>query len=227
LEKPYEIKIVESEDGSHTLFHTGLNETYHSMHGAVQESEHVFIQAGLERKMAAPKNSIHIFEVGFGTGLNAWLTYKRVAGTDLKIIYHSIEPYPLEEEIYSRLNYVQTTKDETLRDFFSALHHAPWNEEVELNNNFTLKKIKSRLEEYQRPEGIFDIIYYDAFAPSKQAEMWLPENIQKVYALLNKGGLLVTYCARGQFKRDLKEIGFLVETLPGPPGKKEMTRGVK
>jgi tRNA U34 5-methylaminomethyl-2-thiouridine-forming methyltransferase MnmC len=227
LEKPYEIKIVESEDGSHTLFHTGLNETYHSMHGAVQESEHVFIQAGLEQKIPAPENTLHIFEVGFGTGLNAWLTYKRVAGTDLKVVYHSIEPFPLGEEIYSKLNYVQTTEDEALRDFFSTLHKAPWNEEVTLNSNFTLKKIKSRLEEYQLPVGIFDIIYYDAFAPSKQAEMWLPENIQKAHALLNKGGLLVTYCARGQFKRDLKAVGFLVETLPGPPGKKEMTRGVK
>jgi tRNA U34 5-methylaminomethyl-2-thiouridine-forming methyltransferase MnmC len=227
LEKPYEIKIVESEDGSHTLFHTGLNETYHSMHGAVQESEHVFIQAGLEQKIIAGLPTVYIFEVGFGTGLNAWLTYKRIAGTNLKAVYHSIEPYPLEKEIYSRLNYTQATQDETLRDFFSALHHAPWNEEVSLNRNFTLKKIKSRLEECQLPEGTFDIVYYDAFAPSKQAEMWLPENIQKVYALLNKGGLLVTYCARGQFKRDLKEVGFLVETLPGPPGKKEMTRGVK
>ena len=171
MEKPYEIKIVESEDGSHTLFHTGLNETYHSMHGAVQESEHVFIQAGLDQKITTAENAIHIFEVGFGTGLNAWLTYKRIAGTGLKVVYHSIEPYPLEEKIYSKLNYVQTTQDKNLGDFFSALHRAPWDEAVQLNDSFTLKKIKARLEEYQISSGNFDVIYYDAFAPSKQAEI--------------------------------------------------------
>jgi tRNA U34 5-methylaminomethyl-2-thiouridine-forming methyltransferase MnmC len=225
--KPNEIKIIESGDGSHTLFHSGLNETYHSMHGAVQESEHVFIKAGLE-ELLAKKNPIRIFEVGFGTGLNAWLTYKRIAGSDAKVIYHSIEPYPLTEEIYTNLNYTKDSEDKTLNDFFSKLHNAPWNEELEMNGNFILKKIKLRLEDYNSiPEGNFDLIYYDAFAPSKQADMWLPENILKMYSMLSEGGLLVTYCARGQFKRDLKAAGFTVETLEGPPGKKEMTRGRK
>ncbi len=223
---PQEIKIVASGDGSHTIFHSGLNETYHSMHGAVQESEHVFIKAGLEQLISS-KTCIHIFEVGFGTGLNAWLTYKAIAGSASKIIYHSIEPYPLSEEIYSQLNYTKDIEDKSLNDFFLKLHTAPWDEEVELNSNFVLKKIKAKLEEYKPQEGYFDLIYYDAFAPSKQAEMWLPENIEKVYNLLTKGGILVTYCARGQFKRDLKAVGFTVETLVGPPGKKEMTRAEK
>ena len=221
-----EIKIIASRDGSHTLFHSGLNETYHSMHGAIQESEHVFIKAGLEQ-FTTKKNTIHIFEVGFGTGLNAWLTYKAIKGTAIKIIYHSLEPFPLAEEIYTQLNYTSGSEDKDLNDFFLALHKAPWEKEVALNENFTLKKIKTKLEAYSPQTDYFDLIYFDAFAPSKQAEMWLPENIQKVYALLNKGGILVTYCARGQFKRDLKSVGFLVETLMGPPGKKEMTRGVK
>ncbi len=223
--KKQEITLVESADGSHTLFHAGLNETYHSMHGALQESEHVFIQAGLE-PVLANKKTIHIFEVGFGTGLNAWLTYKKVAGSDSKILYHSIEPFPLEESLYANLNYV-SSEEKSLKDFFQELHQAPWGEEVKLNDNFTLKKIKTRLEDYQPAAGFFDLVYYDAFAPSKQAEMWLPENLRKVFSSLTKGGLLVTYCARGQFKRDLKAEGFTVETLPGPPGKKEMTRGVK
>jgi tRNA U34 5-methylaminomethyl-2-thiouridine-forming methyltransferase MnmC len=221
-----EIKIIESGDGSHTLLHSTLNETYHSMHGAVQESEHVFIRSGLEPLIPA-KKTIRIFEVGFGTGLNAWLTYKKVENSDTKIIYHSLEPFPLKESIYTQLNYTKSSENKNLQDFFLQIHQAEWNKEVELNNNFILKKIKLKLEDYTPVDQNFDLVYYDAFAPSKQAEVWLPENLQKVYALLTKEGILVTYCARGQFKRDLKEIGFLVETLPGPPGKKEMTRGKK
>ena len=224
--KQQEIKIIESGDGSHTLFHSGLNETYHSMHGAIQESEHVFIKAGLEQFLPH-KDTVKIIEVGFGTGLNAWLSYKRIAGTSTKIIYHSLEPYPLGEDIYSQLNYSKNSSDVALQEFFPQLHQAPWDKEVQLNSNFALKKIKLRLEDYLVSEQDFDLIYYDAFAPSKQAEVWLPENIQKVYSLLSEKGILVTYCARGQFKRDLREIGFSVETLLGPPGKKEMTRGVK
>jgi tRNA U34 5-methylaminomethyl-2-thiouridine-forming methyltransferase MnmC len=224
--KQQEIKIIESGDGSHTLFHSGLNETYHSMHGAVQESEHVFIKAGLEQFLPH-KNIIKIVEIGFGTGLNAWLSYKKIAGTSTKIIYHSLEPYPLDKEIYTQLNYSKNLTDTSLQEFFLQLHQAPWDKEIELNGNFILKKIKLRLEDYTAPEQNFDLVYYDAFAPSKQADVWLPENIKKVYSLLSEKGILVTYCARGQFKRDLKEVGFLVETLLGPPGKKEMTRGVK
>lgn len=196
------------------------------MHGAVQESEHVFIKAGLEQLIATTP-VVKIFEVGFGTGLNAWLSYKRVAGTEVKIVYHSVEPFPLPEEIYTKLNYVQASEQQFLKDFFIELHRAPWNEETELNKNFVLKKIKSKLEEYEPGKEKFHLVYYDAFAPSKQAEMWLPENIEKVYSCLLPKGILVTYCARGQFKRDLKAQGFTVEALPGPPGKKEMTRGRK
>ncbi len=196
------------------------------MHGALQESEHVFIQAGLEPFLLI-KPEVNIFEVGFGTGLNAWLTYKRIAGSDTKVVYHSIEPFPVEEALYSKLNYVNSSEEKALKEFFLELHQAPWDEAVKLNENFTLKKIKSRLEDYEPATQFFDLVYYDAFAPSKQAEMWIPENITKVHACLSNGGVLVTYCARGQFKRDLKAQGFTVETLPGPPGKKEMTRGVK
>jgi len=195
------------------------------MHGALRESEHVFIQAGLERMLEKPV--VRIFEVGFGTGLNAWLTYKRVKELDTQIIYHSVEPFPLPEEIVEKLNYIQQEEDQSLKDFFLTLHRTPWNEEAALHKNFTFKKIEQRLEDYEAPKDFFDIIYYDAFAPSKQAEMWLPENIEKVHTSLTQGGILVTYCARGQFKRDLKAQGFTVETLLGPPGKKEMTRGTK
>ena len=224
--EPKSIKIIASGDGSHTIFHEGLNETYHSMHGAIQESEHVFIKAGL-LELIAKKNTIKIFEVGFGTGLNAWLVYKAIAGSSIKIVYHSLEPYPLPEALFLQLNYTDGIEDKEVKDFFLKLHNAPWDLEVEMNSNFIVKKIKTKLEEYIAKEDFFDLVFYDAFAPSKQAEMWLPENIQKVYNLLLKEGVLVTYCARGQFKRDLKAVGFTVETLLGPPGKKEMTRATK
>ena len=222
------LKIIESGDGSHTILHKGLNETYHSTHGARQESAYVFIKEGLEKGIANGLKSISIFEVGFGTGLNAWLTYKKIKSTEgVNVIYHTVEPYPLDHSLYSKLNYVANEEDASVKDFFEQLHQAPWDLEVELNGNFSLKKIKSTFEEVRIEEAFFDIIYYDAFAPSKQATMWVPENIAKAFFMLKKGGLLVTYCANGQFKRDLKAVGFLVETLVGPPGKKEMTRGLK
>ncbi len=224
--KQDELKIIESADGSHTIFHSGLNETYHSVNGAVQESEHVFIQAGLELVLPTP-NAIKIFEVGLGTALNAWLSYKHLLGTVTKIIYHSIEPYPLPESFYTQLNYAKNSSNKALQEFFLLLHNAPWEQEVALTPNFIFKKIKLKLEDYQVSDQDFDLVYFDAFAPSKQAEVWSLENIQKVYALLRKGGILTTYCASGQFKRDLKNAGFTIETLLGPPGKKQMTRAVK
>jgi len=222
------LKIIESADGSHTLFHSGLNETYHSTNGALQESEHVYINAGLVPKIASGTTEISIFEVGFGTGLNAWLTYKHIQNTSVKIIYNTIEPFPLSKEIYDALNYVKAIEDDALKRFFIRLHEAEWNKLIEVAPNFMIRKIKTTLEKLKESDfDKVDLVYFDAFAPSKQAEIWLPENLQKIYDLMKKGGAMVTYCARGQVKRDLKAIGFEVETLLGPPGKKEMTRAIK
>jgi tRNA U34 5-methylaminomethyl-2-thiouridine-forming methyltransferase MnmC len=216
------IRIIESADGSHTLYHPALNETYHSTHGALQESTHVFIEAGLEPQLPR-QDRLQILEVGFGTGLNAWLTLQKATSHQHPILFHTLEPYPIEETLYSKLNYT----GEAEKSLFLQMHQCAWETEVALTPYFTIRKIQQTLEVYEAPESVYDLIYFDAFAPSKQAEVWVLSNIEKIYRMVRPGGVLVSYCARGQFKRDLKAAGFEVETLPGPPGKKEMTRGVK
>jgi tRNA U34 5-methylaminomethyl-2-thiouridine-forming methyltransferase MnmC len=217
------IEIITTADGSHSLLNTALHETYHSKHGAVQESKHVFIREGLENFLATSnKKEIGIFEVGFGTGLNAWLTWQRCKELHCKIFYSSIESYPLQPEIWKTLNYV----NETERSDFALLHTAPWNTGEKISDDFILNKINDTLQ-HVTLKSFYDIIYFDAFAPNKQPEMWELPILTKVVASLNEGGIFVTYCAKGQLKRDLKSLGLHVESLPGPPGKKEMVRAKK
>jgi tRNA U34 5-methylaminomethyl-2-thiouridine-forming methyltransferase MnmC len=214
------IEIIESEDGSHTLFNPDLNETYHSHHGAITESRHVFIKEGLEK---TGKENVKILEVGFGTGLNSLLAFEYAEKNGIKLWFESLEPFPLKEEIYSKLNYGKFT-GENLQEKFILLHECEWEKAVHLSPLFTLLKRKQRLEDVIL-EKDFDCIFFDAFAPNKQSEVWDLTNLQKCSSALNPNGILVTYCAQGQFKRNLKQAGFEVESLPGPPGKKEMTRG--
>lgn len=206
------IKIIVTSDGSNSLLNTELDETYHSRHGAVQESVHVFINNGLDKIQG---NEISILEIGFGTGLNALLT----ALSDKKISYTSLEAFPLDKEVFDSLNYEP-------KNLLQQLHSAVWDEWVQVNPNFTLKKIHTTLQEVSLTDK-YDLIYFDAFAPSKQPEMWELPILKKVCDTLTPGGIFVTYCAKGQLKRDLKSLGMEVETLPGPPGKKEMVRGTK
>ncbi|MTI33072.1 tRNA (5-methylaminomethyl-2-thiouridine)(34)-methyltransferase MnmD [Xanthovirga aplysinae] len=223
-----EIKIIITEDGSNSLYVPELNETYHSFHGAINESEHVFIQKGLN--FWCEKHSsqeISILEIGFGTGLNALLSLRQVLKTGLQINYTTLEPYPLDGVIVSKLNYGDLMKDNQLADFFGQLHKAPWNEVFPISDSFRLNKQNKKLEDFEGKARAFDLIYFDAFAPNKQAELWTLESLQKAVEMLKEEGVLVTYCAKGQFKRDLKTAGMEVETLDGPPGKKEMVRGIK
>ncbi len=229
------VKIIVTEDGSHSLYHQDLKETYHSFHGALQESKHVFIDKGLRfwRTKKGLPGSVKIFEVGLGTGLNALLAAQFAMESGISIEYTGVEPFPLEEDIINQLNYAtQLNTDEfesnQLTHTFQQIHKSDWEKEVKLNPHFQLTKHKARLEDYPaKNAGNYDLIFFDAFAPSKQAELWEISIIQKCYDLLQKGGVFVTYSAKGQLKRDLKSVGFEVETLPGPPGKKEMVRGVK
>lgn len=208
-----DVKIILTSDGSHSLLNTTLDETYHSRHGAVQESQHVFIKNGLEFFAERnPVRPIKVFEVGFGTGLNALLT----VNTGLDVEYTSIEAFPLEESVYGQLNYQP-------KELLLEVHR---NQQLE-TRNFKLRKIHATLEAISLPANEFDLVFYDAFAPSKQPSMWELPMIEKVCNALAVGGLFVTYCAKGQLKRDLKGLGMEVETLPGPPGKKEMVRGTK
>jgi tRNA U34 5-methylaminomethyl-2-thiouridine-forming methyltransferase MnmC len=221
---PDEIQIITTGDGSHSLLNTTLNETYHSVHGARRESIHVFIKHGLEYFLEKNKSdSVAIFEVGFGTGLNALLTATFADDEKQRINYTSIEAFPLRSEVWSQLNYTETDHD---RSLFKKLHDSNWETENAITDFFTMRKLKMTLQEISFKES-FDVVYFDAFAPSKQPELWEFSVLKRVYDALKTNGVFVTYCAKGQLKRDLKNLGFLVETLAGPPGKKEMVRALK
>jgi tRNA U34 5-methylaminomethyl-2-thiouridine-forming methyltransferase MnmC len=211
-----------TSDGSPTLYVPELDETYHSMHGSVQEARHVFIENGL-RFVAAESKQVNILEVGFGTGLNALLTAQYAKENALSVHYIGLEAYPVEESIWKEINYVN---EPDASAFYFKMMELPFGETNVCHPNFTLNKIASRIQEWVSSEK-FDLIYYDAFGPKAQPEMWALAIFEKLYALLNPGGAIVTYCAQGQFKRHLKSLGMRVEALSGPPGKREMTRGVK
>jgi tRNA U34 5-methylaminomethyl-2-thiouridine-forming methyltransferase MnmC len=222
------LTLIVTEDGSHSIYHESLKETYHSFHGAFKESIHVFMLYGLDAwPMRNPqKKPIRIFEVGFGTGLNAWLTLVWAEQNQIPVLYHTIEPFPLDEEIYSQLNYGDI--DDGIfhyKPYLQRLHKANWNEGVVISEYFNMKKEQTTLEEVRLYPS--DVVFFDAFAPSKQPELWTKDLLEKVSQQLNHGGVLTTYCATGELKRNLKDLGLTVETLPGPPGKKEMTRAWK
>ena len=218
------IEIITTSDGSHSLLNTELNETYHSTHGAVQESIHVFIKKGFD--FAVEKNhlkELHILEIGFGTGLNALLTLQKVETDSIKVFYTTIEAFPLTEDVWRKLNYSDTLG---LKNDFEKLHHVEWSTWQEIAPNFQLPKLKGTLQQIDLADSAYDLIYYDAFAPSKQPEMWELPVLKKVTQSIKPGGVFVTYCAKGQLKRDLKSLGLQVESLEGPPGKMEMVRAV-
>jgi tRNA U34 5-methylaminomethyl-2-thiouridine-forming methyltransferase MnmC len=219
------LSIITTEDGSHSLFNSELNETYHSIHGAVRESMHVFIQAGLAHSLQNKKKSnLRIFETGFGTGLNAFLTCLHPA-LGVNVYYESWEAYPIEPEVSRQLNYPDSLGSPEL---YSTIHTSAWDQAVAVTKSFTLHKHKGNIMTDQLTgHSLFDLIYYDAFGPSKQPQMWTKEVLGRVVALLDDRGTFVTYCAKGQVKRDLKSLGLKVETLPGPPGKLQMIRATK
>ncbi len=223
-----DIEIIITSDGSHSLRNTRLNETYHSIHGAVQESVHVFIKNGFVyfENQNHPAE-IRILEVGFGTGLNALLTLKYALESKLQFHYTSLEAYPVEEETIRQLNYPEILAFEGAVQLFQKLHAARWTQEGSVLNNFVLKKQLARLEEVDLGEEQFDLVYFDAFAPVKQPELWEIGMLRKVEQSMKAGAVFVTYCAKGQLKRDLRSLGLQVQTLSGPPGKKEMVRALK
>jgi tRNA U34 5-methylaminomethyl-2-thiouridine-forming methyltransferase MnmC len=213
--------LIVTNDGSHSLLNEQLNETYHSTHGAIQESIYVFIEKGLQQFFNGGARPIRILEVGFGTGLNALLAYQFSQTLDIDVAYHTLEAYPLDDKIWSQLNYSDRLG---MRHIFNQLHSVSWNESHHFPERFTFRKSHSKLEDENLATKGFDVVFYDAFAPSKQPGMWTKEILSKVYQAMGRGGIFVTYCAKGQVKRDLRELGLEVETLPGPPGKKEMIR---
>ena len=214
------LEVIKTSDGSQTLYLKDKDETYHSRHGAIQESRHVFIEAGLKPLIESGKKEIRILEVGFGTGLNALLTFLEAEKYRIPLRYTSLEAFPVSDEIVSQLDYGSTLNS---NDFFQKMHALSWNEDHSLSEFFSLKKIQSKLEDFNTDEK-FDLIYFDAFAPRVQPELWTEEIFRKMYELTGSGGVLVTYCSKGDVRRAMIAAGFQVEKLPGPPGKREMLR---
>jgi tRNA U34 5-methylaminomethyl-2-thiouridine-forming methyltransferase MnmC len=217
-------ELLKTSDGSHTLFVPELNETFHSTFGAVQESMHVFIKSGLDC-VDEGNARLNILEMGFGTGLNAllaWLNRK-----NLPIHYTTFEAFPLQDNILQSLNFTTLPGFENTNDFFDKLHKAPWNLKVVIAPGFEIEKYNQPFETARLPENHFDLVFFDAFAPDVQPELWTLEIFQKVFKSCRKGAILVTYSSKGQVKRNLKESCFEVEKLPGPPGKRHILRGRK
>jgi tRNA U34 5-methylaminomethyl-2-thiouridine-forming methyltransferase MnmC len=215
-------KIVTTSDSSHTLFVPEINEHYHSIHGAIQESEFVFNNCGFNFLKSDP---VRIFEVGFGTGLNALLTCLNALTHNREVFYTAIENNPLPGSLIDLLNY----KDLVSRDgrpIFERLHSGKWNFPEKITSNFTLLKLKCDLTE-DEIHGNFNLIYFDAFGPDKQPEMWTDEVFKKISEVTERNGILVTYSAKGSVQRMLCKNGFAVSLLPGPPGKRQIIRAVK
>jgi tRNA U34 5-methylaminomethyl-2-thiouridine-forming methyltransferase MnmC len=213
-------EIIVTGDNSKSLLIPELNETYHSVHGAAVESNHVFIANGLSQ---AGKESVRIFEMGFGTGLNALLSFAWSENTPVYIAYDTIEKYPLGYDLVKSLDHPGRTCLSHLAANFEKMHTCPWGVPVALSEHFSFQKTEIDLMEAVPLKETYDLIYFDAFGPKIQPALWSTAMLLKMYDALVPGGKLVTYCAQGQFRRNLREAGFRTERRPGPPGKREMT----
>lgn len=216
-------EVVVTGDGSKTIHMPELNESYHSTHGALQEAVHVFIKNGLE---LVEKPVINVFELGFGTGLNAILAYRFARENGVKLNYVGVEAYPVELDMLEELDYTSLLNSDELTAF-KQMHEVEWGQSLTIDENFSFEKIHSKVEEYESDRTDFDIIFFDAFGPRTQSELWKPDVLKRVGELLKEDGVLTTYCAQGQFRRDLQSVGFEVTKVPGPPGKREMVVAFK
>lgn len=221
-------EIFKTADGSHSIRLPEWNEQYHSKHGAIQEAEHVFIKSGLvcAHELLTPQNQLAILELGFGTGLNALLTAIYSEHHNLQINYTALEAYPVPEEEWSQLNYPKEITDENAQQLFDDIQGASWEQLVEITPNFNLKKQEMFFQDFAEQDQM-DTIYFDAFGPRVQPELWEETILRKMYNALRENGVLVTYSAKGSVRRALQQVGFEVEKIPGPPGKREMLRAFK
>lgn len=219
-------KIITTADGSKTIHIEDWNEQYHSKHGAIQEAQHVFIKEGLQHYSAKNKStSVDVLEIGFGTGLNAFLTLLEADNIKSKINYVGVEAYPVSMDDINQLNYVEliSAENETV---FNKLHTVSWEKEHEITSKFKLQKRQQFFSEI-KDNNAFDLIYFDAFGARVQPELWSKSIFETMYKALKPNGVLVTYAAIGEVKRNMKALGFMVERLKGPPGKRHMLRATK
>lgn len=216
-------EILHTLDGSTTIHLPDWNESYHSKHGAIQEAYHVFIKNGLSLFQDKP---ISILEIGFGTALNAFITFLESQKSFQNIHYVGVEAYPISAQEVLQMNYVSELDAEKKRSIFELIHESDWEEKIAITPNFNLTKRKQFFDEIS-DENQYDLIYFDAFGYRVQPELWSTEIFEKMYKALKENGVLVTYAARGVVKRSMIEVGFSVEKLAGPPGKREMFRATK
>ena len=216
-------EIIITSDGSTTIQIPEWNEQYHSVHGAIQESYHVFIKQGLE---SISKKEISILEIGFGTGLNGFITFLEAIKNNLKIDYIGVEGYPVIANEIEKLNYVSELKALDFKEIFTSFHTTSWEENHQITSNFSLLKRQQFFHEI-KDENMFDLIYFDAFGARLQPELWTEDIFLKMFTALKSNGTLVTYSAKGSVRRAMQAVGFDVERLPGPPGKREMLRAKK
>ncbi|GMN09525.1 tRNA (5-methylaminomethyl-2-thiouridine)(34)-methyltransferase MnmD [Croceitalea sp. MTPC9] len=216
-------KIIITADGSKTIQLEDWNEQYHSIHGAVQEAYHVFIKHGLQQ---FENQNVSILEIGFGTGLNALITMVEAQKLSLRVNYCGVEAFPVSMEEINQLDYVRTLNFEAHENEFLNMHISDWGKEQKINPNFTLQKHQLDFREVSY-QNLFNLIYFDAFGHRVQPELWSESIFKKMYGALKLGGVLVTYSAKGSVRRAMQEVGFTVERLPGPPGKREMLRATK
>ncbi len=216
-------KIITTGDGSKTIQIEEWDEQYHSKHGAIQEAYHVFIEQGLS---LFPDRKIAILEIGFGTGLNAFITFLEAKKRGISVHYTGVEAYPISKAELRQLNYVSELKAEVNVAEFLRMHHDPWEEDIEISRDFILQKQQkdfSLIDDTNR----YHLIYFDAFGARVQPELWTEAIFSKMYQALKKDGILTTYAAKGSVRRAMQAVGFTVERLPGPPGKREMLRARK
>lgn len=216
-------EILITSDGSTTIHLPDWNEQYHSKHGAIQEAYHVFIKNGLE---AVSKSNISILEIGFGTGLNSFITFLEAEKKQLKIEYVGVEAYPVKEEEIAQLNYVSALEATSFSDEFQKMHSCSWEEKHLISSSFVLEKRQQFFEKI-KDKNAFDLIYFDAFGARVQPDLWTEEIFKIMFDALKDEGILVTYSAKGSVRRAMQAVGFTIERLPGPPGKREMLRATK
>jgi tRNA U34 5-methylaminomethyl-2-thiouridine-forming methyltransferase MnmC len=215
-------EVLLTKDGSHTIYVPELGEHYHSIHGAIQESQIIYINAGLK---FTEKKHLRILEYGMGTGLNVLLTFKEASASERIIEYHAIEKYPLTEEEIRSLNYRERIKLDDPH-LFEKIHQNIWSSEISLSKDFGLIKYKTDFRKVSL-KGSYDIVYFDAFAPEIQAELWTSSIFNKIAEITSSGSVLTSYTSKGEIRRRLQNAGFMVEKLPGPPGKREFIRAIR
>ena len=222
-----ERKIIKTADGSTTIYLKDWDEHYHSKHGAIQEAYHVFLKMGLEPAIEKFGKELRLMEIGFGTGLNAYITLLEALLLGLDLRYTGVEAYPVAPEEWKSLNYTQSLEvTDTLARLFERIHEGAWESEQEITPEFRLLKRKQLFHDISDTQA-FELIYFDAFGARVQPELWGEEIFQKMHDALVSGGILVTYAAKGSVRRAMQKVGFTVEKLPGPPGKREMMRAIK